>query len=214
VPIEHGLGKWLRQGIAFALHSPAEFFTYMFALLRGTWYVCLYSLCRRNVRIRFPFYAHARVRISGPGCVEIGSGCDVFSNTHVGLSIVTLSPRAKVTIGRNSSLGGLVVRARHEVSLGDRVRTAYCLIQDDLFLHLDCVRSRQSVLVPKDGVVIGADAWVALNACVLTGTHLGVHTVVAAGSVVFRRHIQEAHFVTGNPSLSSLPIPHLLRLRG
>jgi acetyltransferase-like isoleucine patch superfamily enzyme len=214
VQINHGTWERLRRAIALFMHSPADFFAYVVALLRGTWYACLFPLLGRNVRIHLPFYAHAHVRISGKGRVEIGSGCDVFSNTHVGLSIVTLSPQAEVTIGKNVSVGGLVIRARRKVLLGDRVRTAYSLIQDDLFVHPDCVRSAQSMAVSGDGIVIGANTWVALNACILAGTRLGPGAVVAAGSVVFGRSVPEGHFLTGNPNLSSIPIQQLLRLRG
>lgn len=202
-----------QRAVALAARNPKDFIRTVRAALRGAWYACLYRLIRRKVRIRLPFFAYERVTIQGNGRVEIGRWSSVLPNVFVGLRIVTLSPTAVVRIGREASLGGLTIRCRSNVFLGDCVQTAYSLIQNDWLVHSELVQSRkQKPPVPK-GVHVGDRTWLAMNVCVLGGSRLGRESVISAGSVSCAACVPEGHLATGNPIRATMPIGQLVRLR-
>ena len=97
------------------------------ALLRGTFTVFYYRLFNRRVRIAFPFFMYETFRVSGPGKVFIGGSCSIYPNMFDGVSIVTLDQNAEVHIGVNCSLGGVTIRCRERIEIGDRVMVGWSL---------------------------------------------------------------------------------------
>ena len=57
-----------------------------------------------------------------------------------------------------------------------------------------------SKLVPGEEVVLGEKYWIAMNAVILPGVHLGPHTIVGAGSVVTKSFPEGNCVIAGNPA--------------
>lgn len=180
------------------------------ALARGTYWALYFRLFRRNVAIRLPFLAYAPVRIAGPGKVRVGPFCSVHQNTLAGLSIVTLSPRARVTIGAHCSLGGLTIRCGEAVAMGDRSRTAYSLIQDVPFWSGSASTTAVAGSAP---IRIGENAWLGGFSMVLGGSTIGDDSVLGWGATCCGATVAAGTVALGNPVDRSLPISRMLALR-
>jgi acetyltransferase-like isoleucine patch superfamily enzyme len=185
------------------------------AVVRGTAYALYFRITSRgSVVIRFPFLAYERVSISGPGRVEIGPYCSVYPNVFRGLNLVTLTPSARVTIGRGCSLGGLTIRAARGVAIGERTRTAYSLVQDTLFCANGAVKSANGHRDLVAPIVIGRNVWLASASCVLSGTSIGDDSVVSQGACTVGAKVGALALAAGNLHERTLPIRGLMRLRG
>lgn len=196
------------------LSSPRETASTLRALIRGTAYAAYFRIAARgSVVIRLPFLAYERVSITGPGRVEIGPFCAVYPNVFRGLNIVTVTPAARVTIGRGCSLGGLTIRAARSVAVGDRTRTAYSLVQDTLFCASGAVKSANPHRDLAAPIVIGHNVWLASASCVLSGTSIGDDSVVSQGACTVGARIGALTLAAGNLHERTLPIRGLMRLR-
>lgn len=196
----------LREGPAFG-------FRYALAFVRGTVYAIYFRLRRRDVRIALPFFAFERVSIRGPGRVRIGPHAFVLPSVFRGLSIVTLSPGAEVVIGGRCALGGLVIRCRGRVALGERVMTAAALVQDVHFLDHDAAVPAGPPTRASAPTVLGANVWLGLGSIVLGGTRLGDDVVVAAGGLCSGIEVDDYAIVSGSPALRALPIPRIVAMK-
>jgi len=164
---------------------------YIVARSRGFAYRLRYLLSTR-VRIDPGFVAESAMTIRGTGSVHIGRGVKVRrSNTYV-VSIRTLSPDARVTIGDGSELGGVQILCRREVTLGEKTLAANCRIQDVDFV----TEERDGAPEP---VRVGRGVWVGLTALLLKRATVGDWAIVAAGSVV-ERAIESLAVAMGNPA--------------
>jgi len=198
-----------------ASRNPLYAVSMLGALLRGTWYIWFYRLSKRNVIIRFPFKAFAKVSIEGPGSVFVDRHCAVYKNTFKGLSIVTLSSDARVWIGRQCNLGGLAIRCRKNISIGDRTMAAYSLLQDDLFMH-DVPTGGTAIGKERSdtSITIGSNVWIAAQSIAQGGSNIHEDAVVSSGSVCNRIFAPPYSLVTGNPAKRPVPISRILELRG
>ena len=198
-----------------ARRNPLHVLSMLMALLRGTWYIWFYRLWRRSVIIRFPFKAFTKVTIMGPGSVFIDRHCAVRKNTFKGLSIVTLSSDARVWIGRQCNLGGLAIRCRKNISIGDRTMAAYSLLQDDLFMHDG---STEGIVIGKErsdtSITIGSNVWIAAQSIVLAGSDIRDDSVMSSGSACSEYFAPEYSLIMGNPAKRPMPINRVLILRG
>jgi len=188
-----------------------EAFRLLTALIRGTYYAIYFRLFRRNVRIDLPFLAHARVSIVGPGQVRIGPFCSVYENVSCGLSIVTLSPPARVSIGAHCSIGGLTIRCVQSIEIGDRARTAFSLVQDVSFYHRTAPSSNAHFL--DRPVWIGENAWLGAFSVVLPGSVIGEDSVLGWGACSTGIELPAGTMGLGNPISRGLPIARVLALR-
>lgn len=187
------------------------------ALLRGTYYIVRYAVTRRNVTIRFPFIAYAPVRILGKGTVFIDEKCSVFYSNYSGLTIVTLSPDARVSIGKRCDLGGLTIRCRNSVKLGDKVMTASSLVQDVALAHDTQGTTRMNPdwkRYENREIIIGNHVWLCGMSCVLGGAVLHDDCVLSVGSCLYDNESNEYSLLMGNPVRRMFQIDKLLRLRG
>lgn len=193
------------------------------AFLRGCLYIAYYRLFKPNVRIKWPFFVYQKIRvfgsniqISGPGRVSIDRFCSIYPNIFHSLSIVTLSRSAEVVIGRRCSLGGLTIRCRKRVTIGEGTMTAHSLVQDCLFVHEGRVKSRNPALSETDAesVAIGSNVWLDGQTMILGGSSIGNDSVVSWGATCHRTLVKDYCLVSGNPAQRPLPIPGVLRLTG
>ena len=177
------------------------------AISRGTYYIIFYKLFSVNVKIDFPFIAYAEVNISGPGKVHIGRRCTVVNNVFKGLSITTLSKNAYVTIGDRCLLGGLTIRCKSSVSIGNKSMTAVSLIQDVL-----CVNDNLNYIDSAVPIVIGENVWLGAHVCVLSGSVIANDSVIAACSTAYFTEVNEHSLYIGNFK-RALPISKIIEMR-
>jgi acetyltransferase-like isoleucine patch superfamily enzyme len=210
----------MTKSIEVLLH-PIRHFQVLMAFFRGCLYVFYFRAFRKNVKIKLPFFVYQDLRllgpwiqIEGPGSVEIDRFCSVFVNMLHGLSIVTLSDSARVVIGRNCDLGGLTIRCRHGVQIGDCAMTAFSLIQDCTYLNTDRMESACQGAHACEGnpVKIGKNVWLASQSCVLFGSEIHDDCVLSAGSLSVNTAIPEYSFAGGNPIVKAYSIPQVQRL--
>lgn len=186
------------------------------ALLRGVYYILFFRFFRRDVVIRFPFFAYADVTIVGEGSVFIDRNCSVYLNVFRGMNIATFAPEATVTIGKSCSLGGLAIRCRKAVTIDDKTMTAYSLIQDTFFADKSfqvVLASVASVFVSSP-VHVGKNVWIGGQGIVLSGSLIGENSVVGAGSVCHHIEVNQACLASGNPVRRPIPIAGLMILKG
>ncbi len=185
------------------------------AFVRGCSYALYFRVVRRNVRIRLPFKAFARVTIIGPGRVILGKNCTVAHSAFKGLTIVTLSEDATVRIGDNCHLAGLTIYCCNHVEIGSKSMTAVSLIQDCLFVNQSFVRTRGKHSVNECGpIAIGSNAWLSNDAIILSGSKIGADCVVSVGSVCRDMEVKPYSLAMGNPIRRGLPIVNVMRMTG
>jgi len=202
--------------ISKILKNPIQSLFYLLAIARGSVYIIRYRILNNKVRIKFPFAAFAPVRITGPGSVSIGKGNHVQKSIFRGLTIVTLSPNALVTIGEKCLLGGVTIRCRQRVEVGDGVMMANPLIQDSFFANPEYAISRieKNLINETRPITIGTNAWLGAESIILGGTKIGNDTVLSAGAWCLGTYTGDYMLVSGNPAKKPLPIDKLLRLKG
>lgn len=198
------------------IHEPLYVWNLLVAVLRGSYYILFYRMFRKNVKIRFPFKAFARVTIAGPGDVFIDSNCSVIMTLFRGLTIVTLTPQAKVRIGKNGHLGGMTIRSAESVLIGEEIRTAAALVQDVILINgpKEVNTTTKRNWLESKPIVIGDNVWLAGQSVTLGGCKIGNDSVIGGGAACIGAEIGEAHVVFGNPGKRPLPIARLLQLKG
>lgn len=204
----------LLQTINKFLKNPGHFLFITQGLLRGSFYIIYYKLVRHNVKIDFPFFAYSSVTIIGAGSVKIGKNCHVFENVFRGLTIVTFSRTATVTIGERCSLGGLTIRCFERVEIGDDTMTAVSLVQDSFFTNMSAAESvgKNATLIAKP-IFIGNNVWLGGHCCVLRGCKIGNDSVLSACAVSYDIDIKEFSLGSGNPVRRAVPISQILAFK-
>ena len=164
------------------------------ARVRGELYRHGYRvLTRGRVQIGRGFVAECPLHVSGPGRVTIGDGCRIRRSNLQDVSIVTLGPDAEVSIGEQSTMGGLRVRCASKVTVGRLLLAAKTTITDT------DVGVPGGPTVTGRPVSIGADCWLGVETTVLGGVTLGHNVVVSGGSVV-NRDMPDHAMAMGNPA--------------
>jgi acetyltransferase-like isoleucine patch superfamily enzyme len=206
----------LTKYLTKVLKRPFYYANVLLALGKGAFYMLYYRIIRKNVRIRLPFFAFARVTISGPGSVVIGKKCAVLLNGFRGLTIVTLSKDARVTIGRGCHLGGTTIRSFSGVSLGNEVMTASTVIQDIVFVNVEkAKRTAKNVQLPgPKSIEVGENVWLGGHSVVLGGSKIGNDSVLGAAAVCSDMELKDYCLGSGNPVARALSIDRLLKLKG
>ncbi|OPY91676.1 MAG: Galactoside O-acetyltransferase [Syntrophus sp. PtaU1.Bin208] len=203
------------KGIRLFIDNPVGFAGLVKALLRGTLTVLYCKIAKPRVRIEFPFFMYETFRVNGPGRVFVGSYCWIYPNMFEGVSIVTLDPDAEVRIGRNCSLGGVTIRCRKKIEIGDRILAAQSLIQDCMLAECPGMWADGAIpqeMIPRP-IKIGRNVWIGAQSCILGGTTIGDESVISLGTVCHGTMIEEYHLASGNPSLRPVSISRLTRMQ-
>jgi acetyltransferase-like isoleucine patch superfamily enzyme len=198
-----------------AIKSPKKCLDRFYALMRGTYYLTLYRIISNRIRIDFPFYAYAPVTVLGPGTVVIGKSTMILLNNYKGLTIVTESPDSVVNIGEKCLLGGLTIRCRGTVSIGDKVMSALSLIQDSYYG--DAIINTQIYKRNSSGhkeISIGNNVWIGAQCIISGGCRIGNDSVLSFGTCCHNMDVGEYKLVAGNPARRPLPIDNVLQLTG
>ena len=132
---------------------------------------------------------------SGLGSICIGSNCIILSGAKI------LSYGGVVKIGNSCSLNpySIIYGGEGGIVIGNYVRiAAHCVLipQNHNFERLDKPIFEQGV--SSIGIVIDDDVWIGANVTILDNVHIGMGSVIGAGSVV-TKNIPAFSLVVGNP---------------
>lgn len=181
------------------------------AFIRGFLYANYYRFFKRNIIIKMPFFAYAKLNIGGIGSVFIDRGCSVHYNTFDGLNIITLSTGAQVLIGKRCHLGGTTIRCQKKIVLGDDVMAGYCLVQDTMFSAntLGSLKAGSTDILSPLDIWIGSGVWLADQTIVLWGSKIGDSSVLSIGGLCCNYDIPPLHFAAGNPVFRSASLARI-----
>jgi acetyltransferase-like isoleucine patch superfamily enzyme len=130
----------------------------------------------------------------GNGTVQIGGRLAVRG--RIARCEIGAAPNARLEIGERVFINqGATIVARHSIEVGDDTQIGdFAAVYDSNYHRVDPYHPVQSA-----AVVIGANVWLGRGVVVLPGSHVGDHTVVAAGSIV-RGDLPPRVLAAGNPA--------------
>lgn len=176
----------------------------MFKLLkapRHVWRALHLFAYRRNFGNRFLVAPTAR--IASPGRINLlGSSSTLRIGSNVQIEEDTwLNVKGALTIGEGSYISvRCVIGCETEVNIGNHVA-----IGPNVTI-IDTTKNYSNLAAPiihQGGssmpVSIGGDSWIGANAVILSGTEIGKHCVVAAGSVV-KGQFPDNTLIAGSPA--------------
>jgi acetyltransferase-like isoleucine patch superfamily enzyme len=155
-----------------------------------------------RVRIGPGLLGNGRLRISGPGRVELDHDVNAWSHAEVN-RLITTSPQALIRIGRNARLNGCTIVAAERVEVGPDCVLGSCEIRDHL-AYTESPGDRRRPGIPRP-VMIEANAWIGGQVSVLPGVRIGRDSVVGIHAVVFD-DVPSGVIVGGNPARVLRPL--------
>ncbi len=183
----------------WALRAIHAFDQLRFAAFRARWRRSLSAAAGVSPNLRF-----VDLRVEPGGSVELGPGIAterrrgnriwvqaggvlrlgprVWLRTEHGDNQLTCFPNARLEIGADVLLNGVMLHAKREISIGASSRIGFGVRIFDADLH-DLDRETPERIEP---VRIGERVWLGADVIVLRGVAIGDDTVVGAGSVVTR----------------------------
>jgi acetyltransferase-like isoleucine patch superfamily enzyme len=155
-----------------------------------------------NGRARFGrgVVANHRLRIMGPGSVEVEDGANLFAfSGHTTLNART--PRAVIRIGARSRVNETLIQADTCVEVGpDCILGRAHILDTDMHSMAPDRRTNRNAAVRSEPVIIEANVWVARGAAILPGVRIGAGSVVGYGAVV-TKDVPSGVLVAGNPAV-------------
>jgi len=134
--------------------------------------------------------------INNKGTITLGDNCR-FRALRTFISLDTTNTSAVLLVGQNCFFNyGVNICSTEYIEIGENSRIGDNVTIFDSDFH--CVD--QSRPQPKVApVIIGKNVWIGANAIVLAGSHIGDHSVVAAGAIVSGK-VAPKSLVAGNPA--------------
>jgi acetyltransferase-like isoleucine patch superfamily enzyme len=160
------------------------------------WLTTLPYRWRRNVHLGPGLLGNGRLRISGPGRVELGADVNAWSHAEVN-RLITTRPEAVIRIGRHARLNGCTIIAAERVEVGADCVLGSCEVLDHL-PYSEPLADRRLPGRPQP-VVIEDNVWIGGQVSVMPGVRIGRDTVVGIHAVVFE-DIPSGVIVGGNPA--------------
>lgn len=136
---------------------------------------------------------HCILNVSPINAFQLGakSGIEEFCVIDNGVGPVIIGEDTLIGL-RNTLIG--------PVQIGNHVVTAQNVVMSGLnHCFDDCSRLIREQGVITASIVIADDVWIGANASILAGVHIGMHSVVGAGSVV-TKDVPPYSVVAGNPA--------------
>jgi acetyltransferase-like isoleucine patch superfamily enzyme len=160
------------------------------------WVTTLPYRRRRNVHLGAGLLGNGRLRISGPGQVEIGPDVNAWSHAEVN-HLITTRPQAVIRIGRHARLNGCTIIAADRVEVGADCVLGSCEVRDHFpYSESPADRRRPGLAQP---VMIEDNVWIGGQVSVLPGVRIGRDSVIGIHAVVFT-DIPAGVIVGGNPA--------------
>ncbi len=144
------------------------------------------------------------VIVNNPQCLHLGKGVGIGGNTFIGpvISYAGDLYTPKIIIGDNTWVGkNCSIAAINRVVIGKNVLFAgHVHITDHSHGYEDITRPiAPQKLISKGPVIIEDDCWLGFSCEILSGVHIGKHSIVAARSVV-TKDVPPYSIVAGNPA--------------
>jgi hypothetical protein len=143
--------------------------------------------------------ANHRLRIKGPGRVEVHDRANLFA--FRGFTWLEARRRASlIRVGANARLNGPMIQADEFIDIGpDCILGQAHLIDTDMHsLSIDR-RANPNAHVRTAPIVLERNVWVARGAVILPGVRIGENSVIAYGAVV-THDIPSGVLAGGNPA--------------
>ena len=147
-----------------------------------------------NLTNRFLFGAYGRdvyiepgVVINRPRFVHLGDHVRIKRNTSINLHPQDKKSKEGVLfIGNNTIISeGCIISACHRIVIEENVGISpYVMIIDNSRKPGDVVLPSKEQKLELGYVHIGADSWIAYNACILPNVTIGKHCIIGALSIV------------------------------
>ena len=145
-----------------------------------------------------------RVKFNNPQCIYIGKnvgiGADTFFLPVIHKNGINYNP--KIIIGEGTWIGKhSSIAAIDCVKIGRRILFAgYVHITDHSHGYEDITKPiGPQPLISKGPVIIDDDCWLGFSCEILSGVHIGKHSIVAARAVV-TKDVPPYSIVAGNPA--------------
>lgn len=138
--------------------------------------------------------------------ISIGNNAEIRTSTTSNLigmnrrtTISTHSSEAKITIGNNCGMSGVVIGAKESITIGNQaVIGANVLITDFDWHALDAAARNRGESSGSRPVTISDNVFIGTCAIILKGVHIGENSVIGANSVV-TTSIPANVIAAGNP---------------
>jgi acetyltransferase-like isoleucine patch superfamily enzyme len=159
-----------------------------------------------RIRIGPGLLGNGRLRIAGPGRVELDADVNVWSHAEVN-RLITTRPQALIRIGRNARLNGCTIIAADRVEVGADCVLGSGEVRDHL-PYSESPDERRRPGVPRP-VVIEANVWIGGQVSILPGVRIGRDSVVGIHAVVFD-DVPAGVIVGGNPARVLRPLDSVI----
>jgi acetyltransferase-like isoleucine patch superfamily enzyme len=162
-----------------------------------------------NIKNRFLFGAYGKdvyiepgVVINRPRFVHVGNHVRIKRNTSINLHPANKKSKEGILfIGNDVIISeGCIISACNRVVIEDNVGISpYVMIIDNSRKPGDISRPSKEQPIEAGYVQIGADSWIAYNACILPNVTIGRHCIIGALSVV-NKDIPPYSVAVGTPA--------------
>lgn len=177
-----------------ALQNPFQGLSVCCQLGKGYYYRILFKLTGMRVKIGKDFRVKGSLYNIGPGKIIIGDNVRVRDR----VSPYTAHKDAVLEIGNRCFLTGTRFGCAKHIIVKEGARLADCRILDTNF-HGEKPHERGEDNDPKE-VIIGKNAWIAMNAIILKGSTIGENSIVGPNSVVMGANVLPDKIYVGNPA--------------
>lgn len=150
------------------------------------------------------FNIQKQVVITNPKCVHVGNKVGIGSGTYIGPIVksagIVYNP--KIIIGEGTWVGkNCTIAALDKVEIGKNVlfaRNVHITDHSHGYEDIDNPIKGQP-LISKGPVIVEDDCWLGYSSEILSGVHIGRHSIVAARAVV-TKDVPPYSIVAGNPA--------------
>lgn len=144
------------------------------------------------------------VIVNNPKCIHLGKGVGIGDNTYLGpvVQYAGIAYNPKIIIGEGTWVGkNCSIAAIDKVEIGKHVLFAgHVHITDHSHGYEDIERPiSPQPLISKGPVIVEDDCWLGFSCEILSGVHIGRHSIVAARAVV-TKDVPPYSIVAGNPA--------------
>lgn len=178
-----------------AAKDPRVALTELHCLLRGHAFKLWCKVTRKRFSAGRSLRLEGRIHLKGQGRVTFGN------NVRVGMLVTpwTHSRSALIEIGSDSYINGTSFGCQELIRVGPRAILGRCRIMDTNFHSLSPARHSRDAPVKTRPVILEENVWIAANAGLLPGTHIGKNSVVGFGAVCSGDYPADV-LIAGNPA--------------
>ena len=190
-----------------ALREPHLVMSGVVGLINGWWHKLKFKLTGKKVRIGRMLRVYGKLQIMGPGRVIMGDNCVVQSKLFKTTAFLTVSPRAKISIGHQATFNGTTIQCFESITIGDFCSIADGYLVDSPSHYLSADRRVRPVAdLPTAPVTLEQNVWISTKVVVCHGVTIGGNSVIGAMSLV-RKDIPTNCFYAGIPAQFIKKIP-------